>query len=102
MPVLVLGGHSHAALATLKSLGRADYRSRMRALSMLVSGLFLRCVRRARRLEEGIESRGYQGKLYVLAPRQAASPVVIAGVLAIQAAVLIGSLISGGFTWPRF
>ena len=57
-------------------LGRADYRSRMRALSMLASGLFLRCVQRARRLEDGIEARGYQGRLWVLAPRHAASPAI--------------------------
>jgi cobalt/nickel transport system permease protein len=72
-------------------LGRADYRSRMRALSMLASGLFLRCVQRARRLEDGIEARGYQGRLWVLAPRHAASPAVVAGVLAFQAGLLIAA-----------
>ncbi len=72
-------------------LGRADYRSRMRALSMLASGLFLRCVQRARRLEDGIEARGYQGRLWVLAPRQAVSPGVIAGILALQAGLLIAA-----------
>jgi cobalt/nickel transport system permease protein len=72
-------------------LGRADYRSRMRALSMLASGLFLRCVQRARRLEDGIEARGYQGRLWVLAPRHAASPSVIAGILALQAGLLIAA-----------
>ncbi len=72
-------------------LGRADYRSRMRALSMLASGLFLRCVQRARRLEDGIEARGYQGRLWVLAPRHAASPAVIAGILALQGALLVAA-----------
>ena len=72
-------------------LGRADYRSRMRALSMLASGLFMRCVQRARRLEDGIEARGYQGRLWVLAPRHAASPVIIAGTLALQAGLLIAA-----------
>ena len=54
-------------------LGRADYRSRMRALSMLASGLFIRCIDRFRRLENGIESRGYEGRLWVLSPERGAS-----------------------------
>jgi cobalamin biosynthesis protein CbiM/cobalt ECF transporter T component CbiQ len=83
-------------------LGRADYRSRMRALSMLASGLFLRCVQRARRLEDGIEARGYQGRLWVLAPRHAASPAVIAGILALQAGLLIAAHLSKEISWIRF
>ncbi len=83
-------------------LGRADYRSRMRALSMLASGLFLRCVQRARRLEDGIESRGYQGRLWVLAPRSAASPAAIAGILAIQAGLFLAAEFTRGVTWLRF
>jgi len=83
-------------------LGRADYRSRMRAISMLASGLFLRCVQRARRLEDGIEARGYQGRLWVLAPRQAPSPGVIAGILALQAGVLIAAYLSREALWLRF
>lgn len=83
-------------------LGRADYRSRMRALSMLASGLFTRCVQRARRLEEGIEARGYQGKLWVLAPRQAASPSRIAGILTLQAALLIAGHFAKVVSWLRF
>jgi cobalamin biosynthesis protein CbiM/cobalt ECF transporter T component CbiQ len=83
-------------------LGRADYRSRMRALSMLASGLFLRCVQRARRLEDGIESRGYQGRLWVLAPRRAASPGVIAGILAIQAGLFLAAHFSKEMVWLPF
>lgn len=83
-------------------LGRADYRGRLRALSMLAGGLFARCVQRARRLEDGIESRGYQGHLWVLAPRQAASPGVIAGILALQAALLILGHLPQEVSWLRF
>jgi len=83
-------------------LGRADYRSRMRALSMLASGLFLRCVQRARRLEDGIESRGYQGRLWVLAPRAAASPGVVVGVIALQATLLIVGHLPKEAAWLRF
>lgn len=83
-------------------LGRADYRSRMRALSMLAGGLFLRCIQRARRLEDGVESRGYQGKLWVLAPRQAASPAIVAAVLALQAGLLLVGRLPKEAMWVRF
>ena len=83
-------------------LGRGDLRSRMRALSMLASGLFVRCVQRARRLENGIESRGYTGKLWVLAPRHAASAGVMAGIIALQAALLIAGRLSKEAAWLRF
>ena len=83
-------------------LGRADYRSRMRALSMLAGGLFVRCIHRARRLEDGIESRGYEGRLWVLAPRHAASPAVITGILALQAALLILGHVPKEVSWLRF
>jgi len=76
-------------------LGRADYRSRMRALSMLASGLFIRCIERFRRLENGIESRGYEGRLWVLAPERGASFGFMAGAVALQA----GLLVSGLFLW---
>jgi cobalamin biosynthesis protein CbiM/cobalt ECF transporter T component CbiQ len=83
-------------------LGRGDLSSRMRALSMLASGLFVRCVQRARRLENGIESRGYTGKLWVLAPRHAASAGVMAGIIALQAALLIAGRLSKEAAWLRF
>jgi cobalamin biosynthesis protein CbiM/cobalt ECF transporter T component CbiQ len=83
-------------------LGRADYRSRIRALSMLAGGLFMRCVQRARRLEDGIAARGYRGRLWVLAPRKAASPGVIAGILALQAALLIVARLPQEVSWLRF
>jgi len=76
-------------------LGRADYRSRMRALSMLAGGLFIRCIERFRRLENGIESRGYDGRLWVLNPERGASFAFIAGTLAVQLVLLA----SGLFLW---
>jgi cobalt/nickel transport system permease protein len=74
-------------------LGRADYRSRMRALSMLASGLFIRCIDRFRRLENGIESRGYEGRLWVLSPERGASVAFIAGTVALQAVILASGLV---------
>ncbi len=74
-------------------MGRADYRSRMRALSMLAGGLFIRCIERFRRLEDGIQSRGYEGRLWVLAPERGASFAFIGGTLALQAFMLAAGLV---------
>ncbi len=74
-------------------LGRADYRSRMRALSMLASGLFVRCIDRFRRLENGIESRGYEGRLWVLSPERGASLGFIGGTIALQVVLLASGLV---------
>ncbi len=73
-------------------LGRADYRSRMRALSMLAGGLFVRCIERFRRLENGIESRGYDGRLWVLSPAHNPSFGFIGVTVALQAALLVSGL----------
>jgi cobalt/nickel transport system permease protein len=70
-------------------LGRADLGSRLRALSMLASGLFVRCLDRVRRLQDGIESRGYDGHLWVLAPERRLSPAFVTITLALQAGVLM-------------
>jgi energy-coupling factor transporter transmembrane protein EcfT len=74
-------------------LGKAGYQSRVRALSMLAGGLFVRCVDRVRRLEEGMEARGYEGHLWVLNAERGISPAVTTGVLALQASVLAAGLI---------
>ncbi len=76
-------------------LGRADYQSRMRALSMLAGGLFIRCIERFRRLENGIESRGYDGRLWVLNPERGASFAFISATVAAQVLLLA----SGLFLW---
>jgi len=82
-------------------MGAANARSRLRALSMLAGGLFVRCIERARRLEDGIASRGYQGQLWVLAPEHSASGAVIGCTLALQAALLLGGLLlPKGLLWP--
>lgn len=73
-------------------LGRAGYQDRLRALSMLAGGLFVRCVDRVRRLEEGMEARGYEGKLWVLTAERGISPLVASGVLAMQFSILAAGL----------
>lgn len=73
-------------------LGRADFKSRMRAASMLAGGLFVRCIHRVRRLEDGIEARGYDGHLWVLAPERGASVWVLGGTLALQISILLAGL----------
>lgn len=74
-------------------LGRADFRSRMRALSMLAGGLFVRCIERVRRLEEGIQSRGYEGHLWVLAPERGPSAVFVTSTVAVQVLLLVAGLV---------
>jgi cobalt/nickel transport system permease protein len=74
-------------------LGRADYRSRMRALSMLAGGLFIRCIQRFRRLEDGMQSRGYEGKLWVLSPERGPSAAFIGGTVALQVSLLAAGLV---------
>ena len=70
-------------------MGNATYQTRLRALSMLAGGLFVRCVDRVRRLEEGMEARGYEGRLWVLGAERGLSPVVAGGIVALQASVFI-------------
>jgi len=70
-------------------MGKATYETRLRALSMLAGGLFVRCVDRVRRLEEGMEARGYEGRLWVLGAERGLSPVVAGGIVALQASVFI-------------
>ena len=77
-------------------LGRADYHSRMRALSMLSGGLFVRCIERFRRLESGMEARGYDGKLWVLAPERGVSFAFIGVTVAMQAGLLATGLLLRG------
>lgn len=74
-------------------LGRADYRSRLRALSMLAGSLFIRCIERFRRLEAGMEARGYEGRLWVLSPERSASMAFIGGTIALQACLLAAGLV---------
>lgn len=74
-------------------LGRADMRSRLRALSMLAGGLFVRCIERVRRLEDGIQARGYEGHLWVLAPERGPSPMIVGSTIAVQVLVLVAALL---------
>ena len=70
-------------------MGKATCETRLRALSMLAGGLFVRCVDRVRRLEEGMEARGYEGRLWVLSAERGLSPAVAGGIVALQVSVLI-------------
>lgn len=80
-------------------LGKAGFQSRMRALSMLAGGLFVRCVDRVRRLEEGMEARGYEGRLWVLNAERGISPLVASAVLAMQASILTAGLVVAKGAW---
>ena len=74
-------------------LGRPTYSNRLRALSMLAGGLFVRCVDRVRRLEEGMEARGYEGRLWVLSTERGMSMLTTGGILALQGSVLAAGLL---------
>ena len=74
-------------------LGKADVRSRMRALSMLAGGLFIRCIERVRRLQDGIDARGYEGHLWVLTPDRGASAAFVVTTLVLQAGLLVLGLL---------
>lgn len=74
-------------------LGRATWQTRLRALSMLAGGLFVRCVDRVRRLEEGMEARGYEGRLWVLSAERGMSALTTGAILALQGSVLTAGLL---------
>jgi len=74
-------------------LGRADFRTKLRALSMLAGGLFVRCIERVRRLEDGIRARGYEGHLWVLAPERGPSAIAVTGTIVLQALLLVAGLV---------
>lgn len=74
-------------------LGKADVRSRVRAMSMLAAGLFVRCIDRVRRLQDGIEARGYEGRLWILASERGASPAFVAATLVLQVGLLVLGLL---------
>jgi hypothetical protein len=60
---------------------------------MLAGCLFIRCIQRFRRLEDGMQSRGYEGKLWVLSPERGPSAAFIGGTVALQVSLLAAGLV---------
>lgn len=63
---VVLERASAARQAQAARLGYSGFRTSIRSLGMLASGLFLRSLDRGRRLDLGLAARGYHGELRVL------------------------------------
>lgn len=74
-------------------LGGDGWRRRIRSLGLLVAALMPRALDQARRLEVGLQARGYDGRLPTLVQRQPLRPLRMAGI----AAVL--GLLAGSALW---
>ena len=75
-------------------MGRDGRKERLGAISMLASSLFVRCISRARRLEAGLEARGYTGAVHILPFHKPASPIVLGAIVATQVGVLMAAALS--------
>jgi len=75
---------THAQAARL---GHATRRLWLRSTGLVIAGLLPRAMDRARRLETGLAARGWQGDMRVLGRRSAPRPLVVAGILTLQAGV---------------
>lgn len=69
-------------------LGWRGFRRSIRSLGLLVALLLPRALERARRLENGLAARGFDGALPMLSPRQPLSMHFITATLGLEAAVL--------------
>jgi len=74
-------------------LGGDGWRRRIRSLGLLVAALMPRALDQARRLEVGLQARGYDGSLPTLVERKPARPMHVAGIVA-----LLGML-AGSALW---
>jgi cobalt/nickel transport system permease protein len=70
-------------------LGYSGYRRRIRSLGLLLAALLPRVLGRARRLEQGLSARGYDGELRFLTPIRPVSRWRIAGILGLLSIVAI-------------
>ncbi|MBY6092626.1 cobalt ECF transporter T component CbiQ [Maritimibacter alkaliphilus] len=77
---------AHAQRARLGHASRARW---LRSTALLIAALLPRAMARARRLEQGLAARGWQGEMRVLAPTPRASRGVLAAVLALQGATVL-------------
>jgi len=74
-------------------LGGDGWRRRIRSLGLLVAALMPRALDQARRLEVGLQARGYDGALPTLGNRQPPRPVRLAAIVAAL------SLLAGSCSW---
>jgi cobalt/nickel transport system permease protein len=76
----------HAAQAA--RLGYTTRKATLASSSQLVAAVLLRAWDRARRLQDGLEGRGFDGTLQIWEPPRHVSPRFVTASLALQAALL--------------
>lgn len=82
-----------AAMETAQAarLGYSSMRTTLRSSGTIGANLFVRALVRARRMEVGLASRGYQDEIVTLLPDRSPSPVVWVLILVVWAAVIGGT-----------
>jgi len=85
---LLFGTASEMATAQRSRLGYAGTAASFRSLASLASNLFVFSVRRSEELYVAMECRGYDGAIRVLAPSKRAGQPSLAGLVAVEAALL--------------
>ncbi|MFR9802451.1 cobalt ECF transporter T component CbiQ [Pseudonocardia sp. RS010] len=76
-------------------LGFRTWHTSYRSLSGQAAAVFVRAFDRARRLEQGLASRGYTGSLRVQAPARPVSPAFVAATCGLLAAVVAATVLLG-------
>lgn len=74
-------------------MGFRTRRTTFRSLAAQGSAVFVRAFDRARRLEAGLASRGYDGSLRVRVPARTVSPAFVAASAALLVAVPVTALV---------
>jgi cobalt/nickel transport system permease protein len=82
-------------------LGFRTWRTSYRSLSGQAAAVFVRAFDRARRLEQGLASRGYTGSLRVQVSARELSPAFVAATCVLLAAVVATTLLLAPIPVPR-
>jgi len=89
-------------VAQSSRMGYSGLRQSFRSTCMLGSGLFLRVMNRAGRMERGLAARGYDGALNVLLEKRSLSAPAVILILAVQVSLaLISIYVTGVFPWLK-
>ena len=86
--VLLVCAHS-IALSQHSRLGYGGYKTSLRSFGMLVSGLFVRSVKRSSALFDAMESRAYDGVIQVLEEEYPVNKKELAGIIVFEAFLMV-------------
>ena len=75
-------------------LGHSTPRRRIRSLGVRIANLLPRAFARAKRMEQGLAARGWDGEMRVLHNRRAASVPVLGAIIVLMAAVAASSFVT--------